>query len=131
MYALKVSINGGTPIVAGGEDLVVLNTIIDGTGKLGSQTNSRRGDDTYDFAVSVGGLTARKEDQPDEHLRWISRMPLQVGDTIQIEIVETTVVDPVISGSEAKKMEDDERSYFEHCKKAYLKMRDKYESASE
>ncbi|MFZ6769962.1 hypothetical protein ACO0LM_23150 [Undibacterium sp. Di26W] len=131
MYALKISINGGTPIVAGGEDLVVLNTIIDGTGKLGSQANSRRGDDTYDFAVSVGGLTARNENQTDEHLRWLSQMPLQVGDTVQIEIVETTVVDPVISGSEAKKMEDDERSYFEHCKKAYLDMRNKYESAPE
>ncbi len=42
-------------------------------------------------------------------------------------VVETNLADPVISGHEAQRIADDERTYFEHCKKAYFEMREKYE----
>ena len=127
MYALRVCVNSEEPIVAGASDLCVLNTIINCVGKLGEATVEVRERQEVNLFLTVGGLTSRKTELPDEHVQWVSNRPLKVGDVIGVEIIETQSADAHISGSEAAKRKHDEREYFEHCKKIYLKLREKYE----
>jgi hypothetical protein len=128
MFALKVQINDEAPIIAGADDLSVLNATVNCVGKLGSASRPVREDESDDLFISVGGLTSRASDVPDEHLNWISQKPLKIGDLISIELLETPRADAPISGKEAGKRKQEEREYFEHCKKAYLKLREKYEA---
>lgn len=127
MHALRVRINDEAPVIAGADDLGVLNATVTGTGKLGSRSRPVRQDELPDLFISVGGLTSRAPDIPDEHLSWLSQRPLRVGDVVSIEVLSTLDVDAPISGKAAEKMQHDEREYFEHCKKVYLSLREKYE----
>ena len=127
MYALEIAINGHKTVTGGASDLCVLSAGISLLGKLGPEAAPRRSDGTVDFTLRVGGLTARANGAADEHLDWL-RTDLQTGDVVTIRILETEQADPVISGREAERMADDERAYFEHCKKAYLEMREKFEA---
>ncbi len=128
MYALKVSINNAAPIIAGADDLGVLNAIVSCVGMLGSSSVSKRGDDSADMSITVGGLTSRAPDVADEHLHWVSHQSLRIGDVISVEVVDTRVVDAPISGKHAEKRRHDEREYYEHCKKVYLSLSEKYEA---
>jgi hypothetical protein len=130
MYAFKVQVNDGEPLVGGAEDLSVLTAILTATGKLGSASFPHRDDGTRDIDFRLGGLTARGTGNKDEHLTWVEARGLKPGDRVAIEIVETEVANPVIGGSEAQESAHDERQYFEHCKRAYLELREKYESAA-
>jgi hypothetical protein len=127
MYALKVQVNSESPIVAGAPDLGVLNTIINCVGTLGEAAREVRDGEEADLFLSVGGLTSRLQDLPDEHLRWTSNRTLHVGDIVRVEIVETDSPDAPGDAHEAEKRQHDEREYFEHCKKIYLELREKYE----
>jgi hypothetical protein len=127
MYAFKVQINGQEPLVGGAEDLSVLTAIVTATGKLGSASFPQRDDGTKDIDFRLGGLTARGEGKKDEHLTWLEATALKPGDRISIEIVETDTADPVVGGKEAEERAHDERAYFEHCRRAYLELREKYE----
>jgi hypothetical protein len=127
MYALKVCINNQKPIVGGADDLGVLTAIITATGRLGAHSSPSRDDETQEFSFRLGGLTSRPKGTTDEHLTWLSHDDLKVGDTVRVEIIETENVDPVVSGEEAQQRRDDEHEYFEHCKRVYFEMRDKYE----
>jgi hypothetical protein len=128
MYALKVRINDEAPIIAGANDLGVLNATVSCVGKLGNTSRPVREDEAADLFITVGGLTARASDVPDEHLNWVSQKPLKIGDLISVEVLDTPSVDAPISGKEAVKRKHDEREYFEHCKKVYLSLREKYEA---
>lgn len=97
-------------------------------GKLGSSSRPGRKDEPADLFITVGGLTSRGSDVPDEHLNWVSQRPLRIGDVISVEVLDTLYVDAPISGEEAEKRKHDEREYFEHCKKVYLSLREKYEA---
>jgi hypothetical protein len=96
-------------------------------GPLGGSGVSKPGDDGADLAITVGGLTSRPSDVADEHLDWLSQKPLNVGDVISMEVVETSRADAPIGGKEAAKKQHDEREYFEQCKAVYLRLREKYE----
>jgi hypothetical protein len=128
MYALKVRINDEAPIIAGADDLGVLNATVSCVGKLGSTSRPMREDEPADLFITVGGLTSRASDVPDEHLNWVSQKPLKIGDLISVEVLDTPSVDAPISAKEAEKRKHDEREYFEHCKKVYLSLREKYEA---
>jgi hypothetical protein len=128
MYALKVRINDEAPTIAGANDLGVLNATVSCVGKLGSTSRPVREDEAADLFITVGGLTARASDVPDEHLNWVSQKPLKIGDLISVEVLDTPSVDAPINGKEAVKRKHDEREYFEHCKKVYLSLREKYEA---
>lgn len=127
MYALKVQVNSESPIVAGAPDLGVLSAIINCVGKLGDHAREVREGEGADLFLSVGGLTSRQNDLPDEHLRWASQRALRIGDVVCVEVVETDAVDSPGDSLEAEKREHDEREYFAHCKKVYFELRDKYE----
>ena len=128
MYAFKVRINNQKPVIGGADDLGVLSAIITGTGKLGANSCPSRDDETQDFTFRLGGLTSRPNGTSDEHLVWLTHDELKPGDTITVEIIEADHADPVVSGEEAQQRQDDEREYFEHCKRAYFEMRSKYET---
>lgn len=128
MFALKVRINNQKPVIGGADDLGVLSAIVTGTGKLGSNSCPSSDDEAQDFTFRLGGLTSRPQGTLDEHLVWLTHEELKPGDTITVEIIETDQVDPVISGEEAQQRKDDEREYFEHCKRVYFEMRSKYEA---
>lgn len=128
MHALRVRINDEAPVIAGADDLGVLNATVTCVGKLGSGSRSRHEDEPANLFITVGGLTSRASTLPDEHLNWISQRPLRIGDVISVEILNTLDADAPIRGEEAKKMKHDEREYFEHCRKVYLSLREKYEA---
>lgn len=128
MHALKVRINDEAPVIAGADDLGVLNAAVSCVGKLGSSSRPGREVEPANLFITVGGMTSRDSDVPDEHLNWVSQRPLRIGDVISVEVLDTLNVDAPISGEEAEKRKHDEREYFEHCKKVYLSLRKKYES---
>ncbi len=127
MYALGVQVNSKSPIVAGAPDLGVLNAIINWVGMLGEVAREVRDGEKADVFLSVGGVTSRLQDLPDEHLRWVSSRTLHVGDIVRAEIVETDLADAPGEAHEAEKRQHDERENFDHCKKVYLELREKYE----
>jgi hypothetical protein len=96
MLGLKVSINGGEPVVCGAEDLGVLMAGVHLAGQLGARTQHPRPGEAPDLWVRAGGLTSRPDDQGDEHINWIHHHALKVGDSVTIEIVRTeTPSEPV------------------------------------
>jgi len=66
----------------------------------------------------------------DEHLVWFEEHAVKPGHKITVEIIETETPDPAQGSSAAQERADDERAYFEHCKKAYFEMREKYDGAA-
>jgi len=127
IFALKIQINGEAPVTAGSDDLGVLNAIVNCVGRLGSKSVSGHEGEPADLFITVGGLTSRASEEPDEHIKWISQKPLKIGDVILVEVLDTPDVDAPISGKEAEKRKHEELEYFEHCKKVYLTLREKYE----
>ncbi|MBC3873023.1 hypothetical protein [Undibacterium flavidum] len=130
MYGLKVRINDNPCIVGGADDLSVLSAILTCSGKLGDATNPPSGDDTQEFMFRLGGLTSRIDGATDEHLVWVENHDLKLGDKVIIEIVDVDIADSIISGEEAKERAYNEQTYFEHCKRAYFELREKYELES-
>jgi hypothetical protein len=129
MYALRVQINDGPWTTAGADDLGVLTATISGSGQLGPDSFWEKEVGDPGFHFRVGGLTARPVGVTDEHLEWLSHVEVRVGDTVTVEVVQTAVADPVVSGKKAEERKHDERAYFEHCKDVYLQLKDKYENA--
>lgn len=125
MIALRVKLNGSLLCVAGADDLSVLNTIVNAVGNLGSKTKKPR-KEPPDLYLSVGGLTSRLEG-PDEHLLWTEQQPLQMGDKIEVEIIESTDVDEPTARKKAEGEEEREKLRYEHAKETYLKLRSKFE----
>lgn len=102
MIALEVMLNGKRICIAGSEDLCVLNASVAAAGKLGNKTVLQRSDETFQVFYQVGGLTRRKNPQMDVHMRWKSVAPLEVGDVIQVKIIDTPKADRPVSRKRAK-----------------------------
>jgi hypothetical protein len=102
MFALKVHLNDEQPIVAGAEDLGVLSAIVTCAGALGALSHPFGSSEKQDFNCQVGGRTRRAPGIANEHLSWLQRWDLKVGDRVTIEIVETNRADPVVSSSPAQ-----------------------------
>ncbi len=79
MHAFGVYLNGKKLCVAGvGED-GVLTAIVDWVSKRGRP----------DMSLHVGGLFGSMK----EHVHWVTRKPLRVGDRVQIRVMESRSVD--------------------------------------
>jgi hypothetical protein len=99
MIAIRIHHNDVPLCVAGASDLAVLTAIVNAVGLLGENTVSPHEGDPEDpryLSLSVGGLTSRGK-VPDGHLRWLEQIPLAIGDSIMITVVETDEVDPPVS----------------------------------
>jgi len=130
VYAIKVQINDGPATLGGAPDLSVLTAILSAAGRLGPATVLKRDAVTPHFSFRLGGLTSRGEGQRDEHVGWLESNDLNLGDRVSLQIVETENPDPIVGGKEAEQRKSDEREYFEHCKRTYLALREKYEDVA-
>jgi hypothetical protein len=107
MIAYEVKINGKKVCVAGAADLSVLSAGVTAVGKLGPRTKPPRPEDvTNDIHFRVGGLTGRADETRDVHLTWSSMRELQVGDVVQIKVVEVPKADRPRSRRPAKRRRD-------------------------
>lgn len=130
MLAFRVQLNDQQSVLGGAQDLGVLTVTISAVGLLGPKSVRSRDDGVIDMDLRLGGLTSRGRGVQDEHLVWLEAHELKVGDRVIVEIVETESPDPLLGGYAAKQREDDEKEYYEHCKRAYFEMREKYESVA-
>ena len=126
MYALRVTINGKKTIVAGAEDLSVLSAMVTLSGKLGARAVSRLR--TPDLMVRVGGLTSRRK-RPDEHLEWLKRYNVKVGDQFLVEIIKTNKANRIVERrpSKGKSPSSSGRAFYKELKEMYFKLKKKYE----
>lgn len=127
MLAFRVQLNDQTPVIGGANDLGVLTTTITAVGRLGPASRPHREDEGVEVRLRLGGLTSRGPETQDEHLVWFEALDLKPGDRVALEVIETENPDPVQSEEAAQERADDERAYYEHCKRAYFEMREKYE----
>jgi len=79
MRAFEVSLNGKKLCLAG----------IGNDGVLSAIVNWVTGDQVSDLSLEVGGLVSPIQ----EHVAWVRRKPLRVGDVIGVKIVETRSTD--------------------------------------
>ncbi len=93
MLAFEVRLNGKRVCVAGADDLGILSANISACGPLGSKAVPVRPDETIEIFYSVGGRTSRPNPEKDVNAHWKLIAPLQVGDLIQVKIVEIKKAD--------------------------------------
>ena len=90
MFGFMVAVNDEAPITGAADDLCVLTAAVSASGVLGRLATPARRDQAQDYRLSLGGLTSRRLGDSDEHLHWLNRDDLAVGDRVTIQIVETT-----------------------------------------
>ncbi len=112
--ALEITINNATKIIAGINDISVLNFI------LTFRKASGLKDDLVDsIALSVGGLLHHDE-YDNEYLDWLKQQ-VKLGDEITIRVIETSELTKPIK----RRREDPElvkkaqRKYYESLKEKY------------
>jgi hypothetical protein len=130
MIAVEVSLNGEQLTVAGSDELAVLSTIVNASGKLGPKSHGTKFEDKdYDLSMRVGGLTSRGDGQEDEHPLWVERTQLSIGDVVTVRLVEVSDADAAVSATSAGENvnETNERRWYEMAKEAYFELKDKYE----
>lgn len=82
MQAFEISINGEELCLAGIDNDGVLTTIVHYAAR------QREGG----IFIEVGGMISKTK----EHVKWIDEKRLNVGDTVEIKIIETAAVDTPI-----------------------------------
>ena len=127
MLALEIFLNGRKVVLAGADDLSVLTGIVSAVGKLGRKTSGTKANKKgYDLWLTVGGLTGRIDGTPDEHLRWVGRKRLKIGDRVDIRVRKVAVADFPVESSPAASVKQ-ERLQYKLVKAQYMKLRKKYE----
>ncbi|GHA22144.1 hypothetical protein GCM10008090_34980 [Arenicella chitinivorans] len=128
MIVFKVELNGEKITIAGREDLCVLSAIVGASGVLGSEsvgTNTEK--QKSDLMLTVGGLSARNEEDQGTHYDWAPQKILSVGDRVEITILEQGNADLPVKEKIAKRSEIAERAFWEKSKKFYFEHKEKYE----
>jgi hypothetical protein len=123
MLAFKISINGKVTFVIGQEDMAVLHATVTAVkhGALGAET---------DIDLAPGGLSRELDDGYGQHFHW-GRHDLRVGDSVTVEIVDTTDVDAPLKRyrSDIKKQEnpftEEELKRARHAR--YLRLKSEFE----
>jgi hypothetical protein len=128
MIVFDVIKNGRKLATAGGEDLSVLNVIVNAVGKLGPKSQGTVDEkNNYELFLSTGGLTSRGPHAIDEHIRWSEHLMLDIGDEICIRILDSDSVDAPTQ-SFPSRSSDDTRKEFEWARKRYFELRALYEN---
>ena len=84
MVSLRVSKNGRVLCTAGAEDLGVLMAIVQVLGDTNTESRLNSGT-SMNLQVSGGRSHPEREVQ---HVEWIRRLDLSIGDRVEIEIVD-------------------------------------------
>lgn len=130
MIALHIVIDGGASIVAGAEELQVLVLAL-GCNLQADLTNpsrERRGvapQPVYDLIVT--GMARGAGGTLGQAAHWLDGLALQVGQTVTITVIDTLRADPALPGRVVAPRGRTEREHFEHCKRTYLALKDKYD----
>lgn len=133
---LRVVVNGEEFVLAGEESMGVLSVHVTAVGKLGPKSESnggRRGADSH-IDLSVGGMTSRGDRRKDEHLRWGPRLPLEPGDTVRIEVLDTSDFQSPTSRYKTDTSSSHgltARRRWEEARSLYFRLRDRFGSRSE
>lgn len=131
MIALKVKLNGELLALAGREDLCVLNTIVDAIGVLGSESTGTVAEkDRAHLSVHIGGLSAKTDDDPGQHLRWERHRPINIGDEISVQILEVDEADEPVLEKITPQEQNEQilKSQWESSREFYFKHKDKFEN---
>ncbi len=133
---LRVLVNGEEFVLAGEESMGVLSAHVTAVGKLGPKaegSGGRRGADS-NIDLGVGGMTSRGDKRKDEHLRWGPRLPLEPGDTVTIEVLDSND----FQNPTSRYKTDTSSSYgfaarrrWEEAKSLYFRLRSRFGSRSE
>jgi hypothetical protein len=123
MFALEVSINGEVALTAGVEDWTLIHADI-----LALRANEKIEEDR--FEIKVDGMPQQVTQGQHEHIRWGTKR-LQLGDVIQVRLIETESVDPPIkryrSDKEVQENPFTEEEIYEMEKETYLQLKKKFE----
>lgn len=84
MLAFKIILNGKRIATIGQEDMSILTTTV--VGSRGNQSNDY-------IRLNLGGMSHELPEGFCQHFRW-KNLNLDVGDRIEIEILETNETDP-------------------------------------
>lgn len=90
MLGFTVTVNDQPSVTGAAHDLYVLTAVVGASGALGRLASPSRPDQTQDYRLSLGGLTSRRVGDSDEHLHWLNRDDLAVGDRVTIQIIQGT-----------------------------------------
>lgn len=122
MYTLAVSINAETPIVAGGETLHTLNTLLTCSIDPAAAASVQR------ITLTVGGSTLPVPGVDAQHVRWLDERVLHEGDTVTIALRDDVLPDAPALHLPVASREESEHFIFDNCKRAYFAMRAQYET---
>lgn len=86
MIALEVSVNDEILCRAGKDDLTVLHTVLNAVGILNTNSSNNH------LSLSVGGMHSGED--RNRHDKWISSLPLKVGDVVSVKVLEVDKTDP-------------------------------------
>jgi hypothetical protein len=133
---LRVVVNGEEFVVAGEDSMGVLSAHVSAVGKLGPKSEStggRGGADSH-IDLSIGGMTSRGDRRKDEHLRWGPRLPLEPGDTVTIEVLDSADFQSPTSRYKTDTSSSHgftARRRWEEAKSLYFQLRNRFGSRSE
>jgi len=129
MIAFDVMIDGVATVVAGAGELKVLVLALgcNPQAELMNPARQRRGLVAQPvFDLSVTGTVPGADGQQGASVHWLEGLALRAGQTVSITIIDTLQADPALPAPAVVRQEKSEREHFEHCKRVYLAMKDKY-----
>jgi hypothetical protein len=124
MLAFRIEVDGQPPLIAGVEDWSVLALHVNA---IRGEAHQREADE---LVCSVGGLTMKNPEGISHHFRW-SRIPLKLGSTVKVSIVEAETSNPPVrrycSGSEMQENPFTEEEQREMRRQDYLALKKEFE----
>jgi len=127
MFALKITINNGEPVVVGVEDWSLITASL-------TASRARHEKDEDDFEFRVGALVKQTVPGKHEHVRW-PELQMSVGDKITIELIVAADVTPPIRRYRSDKSVQENpftpEEIREMKRKQYLALKQEFEGESD
>jgi hypothetical protein len=124
MIAYRIRVNRKPLVTAGQNDWSILSTHV-----TASRDNGERGVEDY-MRLSIHGLSKENEQGFCEHFRW-SEVDIEVGDIIELEIVDVGDIDPpkkrYRSDSQVRESPFTQEEWKEMRYKDYLELKKEFE----
>ena len=133
MIALHVVIDGRASVLAGAAELHVLALVLgcNPQADLMNPGRERRGLASQPvFGLTITGIAQGPNGTQGKAMHWLEGLALRAGQTVTITIIETQRADPALPSLPVAPRGRTKREHFEHCKRIYLELKDKYEAPS-